>query len=513
MNTWRCRGLIARALAVGALLGPGCAGEPAAPGQEATPHAVQVSIAPGTESVRFGTSLQLGAAATDSLGTVLHGVAVFWTSSDTTVLAVRSASQATVGAMTSYAVVRGFGLGSAVLRAVAEGHSDSVTITVLPITFTSISAGGHSFRGFTCALATLGDAFCWGNDYYGELGDSARSPTLFTPSAPRPTAAVGQHTYVSLSSGAQHVCALTPDGLAYCWGLGLWGQTGRKFAGIDPFALPVSGGMQFTSVRSGYQHTCGTTSDGSAYCWGWNEYVQLGSVISEFCAPTPCSTAPLLVPGGHTFVTLAAGSAHTCGITSDGAAYCWGDNYWGALGNGTSQGGGPTLVSGGLSFSAITAGDSYTCGVTASGAAYCWGLNNGGQLGTGSFDASSVPVRVRGGLAFRSISAPPTGHHTCGVTTDDRAYCWGDNVCGQLGVPEYTGQCPAEAASSGGGGYTLPVPVSGGLHFATVSTAFEHSCGLTTDGLAYCWGRGNHGELGDGLLSNSPTPVLVAGQR
>ena len=95
------------------------------------------------------------------------------------------------------------------------------------------------------------------------------------------------------------------------------------------------------------------------------------------------------------------------------------------------EGSDPVLVSGRLSFVALTAGEYHTCALTAEGAAYCWGRNTRGQLGDGSSTNTTVPVAVTGGLTFSSLSAGKA--HTCGVTTTLIVYCWGANSFGQLG--------------------------------------------------------------------------------
>jgi len=144
-------------------------------------------------------------------------------------------------------------------------------------------------------------------------------------------------------------------------------------------------------------------------------------------------TSPTPVAGGLTFAQLGrVGFYHTCGVTFDGAAYCWGDNTWGQLGDGTTTWEpSPVLVAGGLTFAAVSAGSYHTCGVTSGGAAYCWGGNSAGELGDGTFTQRTSPVAVAGGLMFATVSAGDS--HTCGVTTGGAAYCWGDNPSGQLG--------------------------------------------------------------------------------
>jgi len=146
-------------------------------------------------------------------------------------------------------------------------------------------------------------------------------------------------------------------------------------------------------------------------------------------------------------VQLTAGESHTCGLTTSGAAYCWGGNFVGQLGNGdTISRLEPEVVLGGRVFTALTAGNGHTCGLTDDGAAYCWGLNSAGQLGTGETTNQPGPVEVSGGRTFSSISAG--GVHTCAVGTAGAAYCWGSNSSGALG--DGTG-----VESS------IPVPVSG----------------------------------------------------
>src|SRR5213078_2781873 len=200
-------------------------------------------------------------------------------------------------------------------------------------------------------------------------------------------------------------------------------------------------------------------------------------------------------PAGFAFASVSSGAEHACGLTTSGAAYCWGYNGWGQLGNGSTEDGPlPVAVAGGLRFTALTAGYMHTCGLTPSGAAYCWGYNGQysgfGPLGDGSVTPSSVPVAVTGGLTFSSVS--PGREHTCGLTATGSAYCWG---AGPLG-------------NGSSAGSAVPVAVTGGLTFSALSAASSRTCGLTTTGAAYCWGAG---PLGDGSTAGSSVPVAVAG--
>jgi len=154
----------------------------------------------------------------------------------------------------------------------------------------------------------------------------------------------------------------------------------------------VAGGVSFAAVSAaGSEHTCGVTAAGAAYCWG--EWSMLGGGDMS----TTNALTPVLVVGGVSFAAVSAGFHHTCGVTAAGAAYCWGGNNYGELGDGTTTiltRLSPGLVVGGVSFAAVRAGDRYTCGITAAGAAYCWGWNLYGQLGDGTTTDRLTPVGV-----------------------------------------------------------------------------------------------------------------------
>jgi alpha-tubulin suppressor-like RCC1 family protein len=195
--------------------------------------------------------------------------------------------------------------------------------------------------------------------------------------------------------------------------------------------------MAFGQVSAGQFHACGVTTDNQAYCWGLNTSGQLGvgtNTGPEGCTngigtTSPCSTRPVLVAGGHRFRQLSAGANHTCAVTTDYRAYCWGS---GGIGNGTVESLTPVAVAGGHLFRQVEAGFYFTCGVTyPEYKAYCWGLNQDGALGDGTLTSRLRPVLVLRGYQFLQVSAG--FYHTCGVTTTHRAFCWGLNHSGQLG--------------------------------------------------------------------------------
>src|SRR5439155_291619 len=249
--------------------------------------------------------------------------------------------------------------------------------------------------------------------------------------------------------------------------------------------------LTFAAVSAGGD-SCGITTDGRAYCWGPNGWGGLGNGT---ITPYAGSTVPVAVAGGLTLQSVSV-RRQVCAVATSGAAWCWGLNEKGQVGDGTIENQGhPTAVQGGLRFAQVSAGWDLTCGATTDGAAYRRGLNPSGPVGIGPAHGSAAPIAVVGGLTFLTVSAGLD--FICGITTGHKAYCWGDNYAGELGDSTITGP---ETCYAGAwiGCSTTPVAVAGELTFTMVSAGLGHACGITTEGAAYCWGRNAEAELGDG---------------
>jgi len=346
-----------------------------------------------------------------------------------------------------------------------------------------------------CVVRAAGAAYCWGYNSNGQLGDGS------TVSRTAPVAVGGGVAFASIAPGAVHTCGLTSSGEAYCWGANSYGRLGDSTTSQRTAPTPAAGEMVFSSISAGLEHTCAVeAATRDAYCWGRNQSGQLGDGTTT----TRVSPIPTFGSTLFGFDRVSAGGQHTCAIALDGAAYCWGLNAQGQLGDATTVTRFvPTEVSGGLAFRWLAVNNDNvtwesTCGVTADGETSCWGLNNYGQLGRGTTGGqSAVPAEVFGGLEFTTVS--PGQDHTCAVTVDGDAYCWGRNVYGQLG----------NGAAGADQGTNTPTLVTGGLVFRFVGTGSSFSCGLTIDDEVYCWGYNGHGELGDGTTTNRSEPVLV----
>ena len=231
-------------------------------------------------------------------------------------------------------------------------------------------------------------------------------------------------------------------GRAAAWGENSYGQLGNS--STTGSSMPVNIGVPLadktvTAISAGGLHSC-AVADGKAYCWGWNNSAQLGNnSLADSTVPVAVNTdGPL---AGKTVTAISAGRYHTC-VVADGTAHCWGSNAYGQLGNNsTTNSTVPVAVKAdsgplaGKTVTAITAGDLHTC-VVADGKAFCWGRNGAGQLGNSSTTGSQVPVAVKadsGPLAGRTVTAISAGYgHSC-VVAEGRASCWGDNHAGQLG--------------------------------------------------------------------------------
>jgi alpha-tubulin suppressor-like RCC1 family protein len=373
------------------------------------------------------------------------------------------------------------------------------------LAFRQVSAGlAHS-----CGVTTDGDAYCWGNNSSGQLGNGRKNDTTFSSGRARPVRVRGGHTFRQISAGSHHTCGVTTADVAYCWGSNSSGQLGDGTAPIEQLTpVPVAGGLAFRQVSAGYIYTCGVTADDQAYCWGDGRFGQLGTrtLVNRL--------RPVRVTGGHDFRQVSAGADHSCGVTTADVAYCWGLNDNGELGIGHTTGPdtcsthpcsrSPGRVVGERAFAEVSTGVGHTCGVTKGNVAFCWGLNHEGQLGVGNLEAgrcsfdpcSDRPIRVAGGLAFRSVEA--AGFNSCGVTTDDVAYCWGSNPNGELGVGTGTGPDACSFAPCS----TAPARVVGQRAFRQVNAGDYHTCGVTRGNRGFCWGRNHNGELGTGSNSD-----------
>ena len=380
----------------------------------------------------------------------------------------------------------------------------------------SVDAGGHT----TCGLTSVGQAYCWGHNFFGTVGNGTPGANVLVPTAVvSPAGSATPLEFSTISVGYEHVCAVTKSGQAFCWGRNNLGQLGIgiEATGVDmSVPTPVEGGLRFATVTAGRTHTCALDTNGLAYCWG-NAYggaLGIGTVPPAFCGSmAPCSPEPVAVapPVGSdtplTFTSISAGEAFTCGVAKGGQTFCWGINENGELGIGSTSLSVteklvPTPIASGLLFTAVSAGGDHACALAKGGTLYCWGKNEFGEVGNGTTGLASAPVPVIGGHTFTSVSASLAYDGgevgTCAIAKGGDMYCWGENGSRRLGT------------GTGGGIATVPVAVAGGHTFTVVTTGIVTTCGVTKANGAYCWGTNTEGQIGDGTSQTTyaaPTPV------
>jgi alpha-tubulin suppressor-like RCC1 family protein len=279
-------------------------------------------------------------------------------------------------------------------------QGDTIVVDHVRLLAQQVAAG----EAHTCSIDLAQSLWCWGRNAEGQLGRGDFGSTF-------PVSRVSSGVlYKEVSVGGLHTCAITIAGDGQCWGYNLVGQLGNGNAPTsasspaavavgqlrtDPIVifhspdpdLPLPPGP---FLAAGYDHTCAITAAGPTVCWGLNQNGQLGNGSGAATA-----ASPVIVAGGHAFAGVTAGLRHTCALDTDGAAWCWGDNTYGELGDGSNTPSNvPVAVAGGLRFAYLKAGELFTCGVTSEGVAYCWGDNEYGQLGDGSSRPTNRPVKV-----------------------------------------------------------------------------------------------------------------------
>jgi alpha-tubulin suppressor-like RCC1 family protein len=357
---------------------------------------------------------------------------------------------------------------------------------------TTIAAGAsHS------CLIRGGAAYCWGDNSAGELGNNTTTSSG-TPLPVYTGGALSGVTLTQIAAGTTFTCALASTGAAYCWGLGTSGQLGNGAAASSSVPAAVSGGVSFTQISVGSAFACGLASTGAAYCWGAGGSGQLGNGTT-----TASQTSPTAVGGSLTLAQVNVGNTAVCGLTSGGAGYCWGAGGSGQLGNGTTTATQttPAAVSGSLMLTEIAVGNTSACGVTTAGAAYCWGAGGSGQLGNGTTTATqTTPAAVTtagtplaGPVPLSQIIAGTS--FACALGSAGNAYCWGLNSSGQLGDPDTAVN------------FSLPVAVLS--ETSQVAVGYTHSC-LLRNGKAWCWGDDSYGELGNNTTTTTPQSTRVA---
>jgi len=375
------------------------------------------------------------------------------------------------------------------------------TTTITPptntngIKFNQISSSKTG--SFSLAVGSDGNAYAWGDNTYGQLGDGTAKNSRSTPvmvkkpDQERYPDLPANFTYVQVSAGGRHSLALGSDGYVYAWGNNGFGQLGNTTSSSnDSNHLPVrvrdpgsptdeNKGLKAIQVSAGYWHSLALSSDGYAYAWGYNWYGQLGNNISgrseysSFPVQVRDPASPADASKGLQAIQISAGNLHSLALGSNGYVYAWGWNSYGQLGDNTND----------------ISEDSH----------------------------SAFPVRVHDpdnpsdasmGLKATQISAGY--NHSLAVGSDGYAYAWGWNIKGQLGNNTTNDSYSGNPFPSRVRDPASPADTSKGLKATQVSAGYWHSLALDSDGNTYAWGNNGNGQLGDGTTNNKLAPVQVA---
>lgn len=246
--------------------------------------------------------------------------------------------------------------------------------------------------------------------------------------------------------------------------------------------------LEFRKLSLGMQHTCGLTLDGVAYCWGEEGLLGTGNGSD--------ASRPALVSGGRRYFDISTGSSLTCALdAADSTAYCWGretPERTSLLPTQLSQ---QRFVSIHLAIYQLN-----QCARTAPGDVYCWGTNDYGQVGVGHRNPVIDPSRVSTTLV--AAAAATQGAFACLLTSGGAAHCWGYNGQGQLGIADTAYTCSPVTSCA----FPAPVPVKGNLTFASLALGGSNVCGITTGGSTYCWG--SNARVGGAAATDTCIPIV-----
>lgn len=342
-----------------------------------------------------------------------------------------------------------------------------------PTDFVALSGGEFHSSG----VRANGTAMSWGHNALGALGDG----TTQDSAVPIPIQGLSQVVRTARGIVTTHACALEQTGRVRCWGENGHGELGDGSLAKSYTPTKVVGITDAVSIAVGYIFSCAALASGGVKCWGWNASGSLGLGNTN----AGSYTSPVTVLGLSDAVQVVAGNHHACARRAGGSVSCWGYNGSGQLGIGSNVENAPTptpVV--GLDDAVwLDSGDSHACAVRANGSVSCWGRNYSGQLGDGTTIDHNTPVTVVGlANAWRVATG---SEHSCALDQSQGLVCWGGNGVGQLGNGTSQGasfpkpvSCPAATCA---GAYTdfiksHFVPCADGQHVGQVASAPGVTC-------------------------------------
>ena len=383
------------------------------------------------------------------------------------------------------------------LLTIGGGFPNPTPIPFLnPNDFVSITAGEYH----TCARRRNGNVYCWGADDYGQAITQNSSVCAAGACVTVPTLVV---TAAQVSAGSRHTCVVTSSGVAWCAGANEHGQLGFGYWSPNGRSLgQVAGGLAFSAISAGSYATCGLAATG-VYCWGLMQ-VGVGSTPFGLAGITTAGVGyytPQQITSYAGYTSLSVGAEHFCahmGTPPWSETDCYGSNAYGQLNQDPAQWPSSRGImlgtSMGNSTTAVSARDNYSCATQSTGAVWCFGWGNEGELGNGEWGGSFWQSPPVDW--FQPLFGVTTGNdHACALDSNGLAYCWGLGNFGEVGNNAF-------------GWWDVPQPVVGGHTFRAIAAGFHHTCGISTDNHIWCWGDDSFGQLG--ASATSPPPVRIA---
>jgi alpha-tubulin suppressor-like RCC1 family protein len=290
----------------------------------------------------------------------------------------------------------------------------------------NVSAGYNH----TCATTTGDSLYCWGYNGTGQIGDGTSGGGNDRHS-PKKIGSSG--VWAAAAAGGNHTCAITTGNSLYCWGYNIYGQVGDGTSGNSrPSPKKIGTSGVWAGVTTGELHTCAISTGKSLYCWGANEAGSLGD------GTTTNRRSPTRIGSAGAWALASAGDYHSCAISTANSLYCWGYNNNGQVGDGTTtQRLSPKKIGTTGAWARINTGGtsgvySHTCATTTGNSLYCWGNNSFGQIGDGTTTSPRLSPKKIGTTGVWA-GAQAGGTHSCAITTAKSLYCWGYNGEGQIG--------------------------------------------------------------------------------
>ena len=336
------------------------------------------------------------------------------------------------------------------------------------------------------AITTNGDLYCWGWNDHGQVGNGTTN-NQYTP-----VKILSNVSYITCSENTS--AAITTNGDLYCWGR--FSGNGNFNNQLTPVKI-LNDVSYITCSHGALPYNAAIITNGDLYCWGDNIHGQLGCGTSIGSQYTPVK---VLDNVSSIKIGIMSSSIYSAAITTNGDLYCWGDNRYGQIGNGSTNEyqTTPVKILSNVSFVNLFF-YGYSAAITTNGDLYCWGNNMCGQIGNGSTENQTIPIKILSNVSSITSTYKDIRAFSAAITTNGDLYCWGSNNYGQVGNGSTKDQF-------------TPYKVLSNVSFVYIYNFDTFTCvaAITTNKDLYCWGSNEHGRIGNG--SNDPyqtTPYKV----